>query len=93
MLDACVRVAVQAPSGRNRQHWDFIFVEDPRIRAAAAGIWRRHLSDERDLADLLGIPYDSVVQAALTPVAYTTGTGFKPGRRAGPDEFCHWDRW
>jgi hypothetical protein len=45
------------------------------------------------MAELLGIPFDTVVQAALTPVAYTVGTTFKPGPRADPKEFTHWDRW
>ncbi|WP_433651204.1 hypothetical protein ACQP2C_00855 [Micromonospora zamorensis] len=41
-----------------------------------------------------GIPYDTVVQVALTPVAYyTLGTDFKPGPRADADGFAHWNRW
>ncbi|MET7818851.1 hypothetical protein [Micromonospora zamorensis] len=45
------------------------------------------------MADLLGIPYDTVVQVALTPVAYTLGTDFKPGPRADADRLAHWNRW
>jgi nitroreductase len=187
VIEECIRIAVQAPSGRNRQHWDFIFVEDQPTRAAVADLWRRglvgertagpagpvttrmsfaspdwariassldhlaehlpevpvllipclrvddraalstvrgqaggwgsvvpalwsfmlaarerglgtawttcHLTYEREMAELLGIPFDTVVQAALTPVAYTVGTTFKPGPRADPKEFTHWDRW
>lgn len=187
VIEDCVRVARQAPSGRNRQRWDFVFVEDRRMRAAVAELWRRglsepatpgvvgpeptrmafesaewtriagslghlvdhlhevpvllipclrvadrgelgtvrgqagawgsvipafwsfmlaarerglgtawttsHLSYEREMAELLGIPYDTVVQVALTPVAYTIGTEFKQGPRADPEEFSHWNRW
>lgn len=186
VIEECVRIAAQAPSGRNRQRWDFVFVEDAATRAAVADIWRRglaapvagiegpqysrmnfgsrewtririsldhlaehlhevplllipclrvgsraelstvrgqagawgsvipafwsfmlaarehglgtawttcHLSYEREMAELLGLPYDTVVQVALTPVAYTIGTDFKPGPRAEPGAFVHWDRW
>ena len=187
VIEDCVRVALQAPSGRNRQPFDFVVVEDPDIRAAVAQLWRRglaspvgsgatgpertrmsfdsdewyriansldrltrhlhevpvllipclrvgdraelqtirgqagawgsvmpafwsfmlaarerglgtawttaHLSYEREMAELLGIPFDTVVQAALTPVAYTVGTSFRPGPRADHRAFSHWDRW
>ena len=187
VIEDCVRVAVQAPSGRNRQPFDFVFIEDPDTRAAVAQLWRRglvspvgsgatgpeptrmsfdsdewhriansldrlaqhlhevpvllipclrvgdraelqtirgqagawgsvmpafwsfmlaarerglgtawttaHLSYEREMAELLGIPFDTVVQAALTPVAYTVGTDFRPGPRADHGAFSHWDRW
>ncbi|RAO34241.1 hypothetical protein PSN13_03108 [Micromonospora saelicesensis] len=188
VIEDCLRIALQAPSGRNRQRWDFIFVEDRETRAAVARLWRlglmapppasggtgpafsrmdfaseqwgriagslahladhlhevplllipclrvesraeldsvrgqagawgsvipafwsfmlaarerglgtawttSHLSYEREMAELLGIPYDTVVQVALTPVAYTLGTDFKPGPRADADAFAHWNRW
>jgi len=32
---------------------------------------------ERDIAELLGIPYDSYTQVGMFPVAYTVGTDFK----------------
>jgi nitroreductase len=187
VIEDCVRVAVQAPSGRNRQRWDFVFVADPDTRAEVAQLWRRglmspatpswtgpepsrmsfgseewtriagsldqlarhlhevpvllipclrigsraeletirgqagawgsvipalwsfmlaarerglgtawttsHLSYEREMANLLGIPFDTVVQVALTPVAYTIGTSFRPGPRADHATFSHWNRW
>ncbi|TGD84428.1 nitroreductase family protein [Mycolicibacterium sp. CH28] len=181
----CVRIATQAPSGRNRQRWDFVIVDDPALRAKVADVWRRgliaptnvaptagsrmplagtewnkiaqsldrlasvmddvpalliagvrvdgrdelatirgqagawgsvlpalwsfmlaarergigtawttcHLSYEKEMAELLGIPYDQVVQAALTPVAYTVGTSFRPAQRADPRGFVHWNTW
>ncbi|ALE83940.1 nitroreductase family protein [Pseudonocardia sp. HH130629-09] len=48
---------------------------------------------ERDVAALLGIPYESVMQAALIPVAHTVGTEFRPATRIPVDEVVHWDRW
>ena len=52
-----------------------------------------HLAFEREAAELLGIPYDDVMQAGLIPVAHTIGTDFKPGRRRPLETMVHWDRW
>ena len=41
---------------------------------------------------LLGIPED-VTAGALTPVAYTRGTAFKPALRPDPDSVIHWEGW
>ena len=32
IIDACLRVAVSAPSGANRQPWHFVVVQDPKIK-------------------------------------------------------------
>ena len=52
-----------------------------------------HLRHEREAAELLGIPFEEVMQAALIPVAYTIGTDFRPAARAPLDAMVHWDRW
>jgi nitroreductase len=52
-----------------------------------------HLMYEREAAELLGIPYDDVMQVALFPTAYTIGTEFKPAVRAPLETMVHWDRW
>ena len=52
-----------------------------------------HLAYEREAAELLGIPYDDVMQAGLVPVAHTIGTDFKPGRRRPLETMVHWERW
>ncbi len=44
LLVDCTRVAQQAPSGRNRQRWDFLFVTDPERRAGLAELWRLGLT-------------------------------------------------
>jgi nitroreductase len=185
LLVDSTRVAQQAPTGRNRQRWDFLFVTDPEQRAGLAGLWRlglahptgdddtapsrqdfdgaewqaiagsvdhlvehlhevpvllvpcvrigtraelanpviqagtwgsvlpavwsfmlaardrglgtvwttQHLHYERRAADLLGIPYDSVMQCALIPVAHTVGEDFKPGRRVETAQVVHWEQW
>ena len=47
-----------------------------------------HLAHEREAAELLGIPYDDVMQAALIPVAYTIGTDFKPAAASRSTRWC-----
>jgi nitroreductase len=41
---------------------------------------------------LLRIP-DDVTVGALTPVAHTQGTSFKPALRPDPDSVIHWEGW
>ena len=52
-----------------------------------------HLFFEREAADILGLPYDEIMQAALIPTAYTIGTDFRPAPRKPLDTMMHWDRW
>jgi nitroreductase len=185
LVEECLELAVQAPTGRNRQRWEFVVVTDadkrravaewwrkglreptqhvphdgidrntrpvgaqPKERAAGAALFERlhevhrrdqehrhlvrserpsvvdqantwgsvlpavwsfmlaarsrglgtvwttpHLHYEREVAELLGIPYESVMQVALIPVAHTVGTAFRPGPRAPLSEVVHWDSW
>jgi len=48
---------------------------------------------EAEAAQVLGIPYDSITQAALIPVGYPKGTVFKPAARKPLDDLLHVDRW
>lgn len=41
VLLECVDVALQAPTGSNRQGWHFVFVEDADTKAALADLYRR----------------------------------------------------
>jgi nitroreductase len=186
VIEECLRIAQQSPSGSNRQGWHFVIVTDAEKRRALADIYRRvweryrasggaaanqptsdaarlatqvrvtdsarylaehiheapvhvipciagrtdgqpgaaqagmwgsilpaawsfmlaararglgtcwttfHLSYEREAADILGIPYDDVMQAALIPVAYTKGTDFKPAPRDPLATMVHWETW
>ncbi|MGP4101879.1 nitroreductase family protein [Nonomuraea sp. KM90] len=185
LIEECVDLAVQAPTGRNRQRWHFLVVTETGQRRAVADLflralplatgqplterdhWRmgyhpgstgrvfdglRHLAEnihrvpafvipgvegrtdrapvsvqagawgsilpavwsfmlaararglgtvwttaqgplERELAQVLGVPYDEVMLAAFIPLAYTVGTDFRPARRIPREEVLHWDRW
>jgi len=52
-----------------------------------------HLMHEQEAADVLGIPFDDVQQWALSPVAYTTGTDFKPATRPDVETVISWNSW
>ena len=51
------------------------------------------LSDEARTAAIAGIPHDEVTICAVTPVAHTIGTDFKPALRPEPEEVIHWEVW
>lgn len=179
VLARCVEIALQAPSGSDRQTWHFVVVTDADRRAGLAAIYRAalaerrrlrpahpaaggpharmtasvdhlaanlervpalvvpcidgryeteplpvqaaawgsilpavwsfmlacrtfglgtawttlHLDREREVADLLGIPADSVTQAALIPVAHVVGGPLRPAPRRPVDDVLHWDAW
>lgn len=184
LIEECVDLATQAPTGRNRQRWHFIVVTDAAQRAAVADVYRRavqvaqgaplnerdlrrmnaygswpriaaglqylhdHIHEvpaivipavegrtdhatvteqagtwgsilpavwsfmlaarerglgtvwttaqaplERELAAVLGVPYDEVMLAAFIPLAFTVGTDFRPAKRIGRDQLLRWNRW
>jgi nitroreductase len=71
--------------------WSFMLAA--RARGLGSSWTTVHLFFERDAAELLGIPYEKVMQAALVPVAYTQGTDFAPAPREPLDSVLHWDAW
>ena len=184
LLLECLHVAVQAPTGSNRQEWQFVFVDDaerkraiadhygrswdaysalprpqyaegdvrrehlPRVVSSAhylrqrmheapwllipcirgrvpegapsvahAGLWGSivpafwsfllaararglgtayttlHLVYEREVAEILRIPYGEYTQAGLTPIAYYKGEDFAPAARLPLESITHWNGW
>lgn len=71
--------------------WSFCLAA--RSRGLGTSWTTLHLRYEREAADILGIPYDSVSQGALLPVAYTVGTDFKPAARVDLDSIVHIGGW
>jgi nitroreductase len=63
-----------------------------RARGLGSAWTTLHLRYEREVAEILGIP-DTIVQAALLPVAYFKGDDFKPAKRRPSKEFTYWDGW
>ena len=70
--------------------WSFMLAA--RSRGLGSSWTTVHLYYEQEAAEVLGIPYEKVTQAALIPVAYTLGTDFKPASRMPLDSVLHWDR-
>ena len=59
--------------------WSFMLAL--RERGLGSAWTTLHLPNEREVAELLGIPYDTVTQGGLFPIAYTKGTDFKLAKR------------
>lgn len=71
--------------------WSFMLAA--RARGLGTCWTTIHLYYEQEAAEVLGIPYEKVAQAAIIPVAHTLGTDFKPGARVPLDDILHWDKW
>lgn len=71
--------------------WSFMLAA--RARGLGTAWTTVHLMMEQQVADIVGIPFDTVQQACLSPLAYTKGTDFKPAARPSADSIIHWDTW
>ena len=71
--------------------WSFMLAA--RARGLGTAWTTMHLLMEQQVADILGLPFDTVQQVCLSPLAHTIGTDFKPAARPAPDTIIHWDRW
>ncbi len=71
--------------------WSFMLAA--RVRGLGTVWTTLHLVYEREVAEILGIPYEDYTQVALTPVAHTIGTDFQPAAREPLESVLHWDRW
>jgi nitroreductase len=71
--------------------WNFMLAARDR---GLVGAWTTlHLKYEREVADLLGIPYERYTQSALITVGFSTGGEFKPAERIPMEALVHWERW
>jgi nitroreductase len=73
--------------------WSFMLALRERGMGSAWTTIHLMNDGEREVADILGIPYDKVSQGGLFPIAYTIGTEFKPAKREPLANVLHWDRW
>jgi len=71
--------------------WSFMLAA--RARGLGTCWTSLHLIMEQQVAEVLDIPVDSVQQVCLSPLAFTTGTDFKPATRPDADTIIHWDGW
>jgi nitroreductase len=71
--------------------WSFMLAA--RLRGLGTSWTTVSLFDEAKTGEALRVPVDEVTIGAITPVAYTKGTDFKPALRPDPDDVIHWDGW
>ena len=71
--------------------WSFMLAA--RARGLGTAWTTLHLMHEPEIAKLLGVPFDEVMQTALSPVAFTVGTDFKPARGRSLERSLHVDGW
>lgn len=71
--------------------WSFMLAA--RARGLGTAWTTIHLMMEQAVAEIVGIPFDTVQQVCLFPLAYTVGTDFKPAMRPAPGSILHWDTW
>jgi nitroreductase len=71
--------------------WSFMLAA--RARGLGTCWTTVHLMMEQQVAEVLGIPFDSVQQVCMSPVAYTKGTSFNPAMRPPAETIIHWDQW
>ncbi len=71
--------------------WSFLLAA--RARGLGTAYTTLHLVYEREVAEILGIPFERYTQAGMTPIAYYTGDGFAPAARVPLDSITHWNGW
>lgn len=71
--------------------WSFMLAA--RARGLGTCLTTLHIYHEEEAASLLGIPFETVHQVGLIPVAYTRGTDFKPAPREPLEAMVHWEGW
>ncbi|WP_285561476.1 nitroreductase family protein [Actinoplanes regularis] len=95
----CLRVAGgRLPAGNQAGLWGSLlpaawsFMLAARARGLGTAWTTLHLTYEREISELLGIP-DDVRQGVLIPTAYHTGETFRRAARQPLDEVLHVDSW
>ncbi|MGW4248745.1 nitroreductase family protein [Nocardia sp. NPDC004722] len=64
-----------------------------RAKGLGSTLTTAHLAYEREIAELLGIPFDEVTQVAMLPVAHLLPGSDRPVRRTPAAELTGWDGW
>lgn len=71
--------------------WSFMLAA--RSQGLGTAYTTMHLRYEEDAARVLGVPFASVAQVALIPVAYTIGQSFRPAQHDPLENFISWNEW
>ena len=95
---ACIEAAAELPAENQAGLWGSLLPAawSYQLAARARGLgtaWTTlHLTYEREVGELLGIP-PHVRQGVLLPTAYYTGETFRPAPREPLDTVLHLERW
>ena len=65
VVEHCLRLAFQAPNGRNLQSWNWILVDDPATRRAMTDLYRAGLEDHLRRDASREAPVDSTSAGAI----------------------------
>ena len=93
------RLPERTPSVAQAGYWGSIlpafwsFMLAARTRGLGTAWTTMHLTYEREAADILGIPFDTITQCGLSPLAYTIGDDFKVAPRLDASSLTHWNSW
>jgi len=93
------RLAPDAPAGKRSSFFGSIypalwsFMLAARSRGLGTAPLTAQLTYEREIAGILGIPYETTTQAAMIAVGHLTGTGMSPAPRRPVEEVLSWNRW
>lgn len=62
VINKCLEMAIQAPTGSNTQNWHFVVVTDPQQRFAMAELYRKGFQTYRDklLAGTITVSHNSI---------------------------------
>ncbi|WP_307829442.1 nitroreductase family protein [Antrihabitans stalagmiti] len=71
--------------------WSFMLAL--RSQGLGTSLTTAHLAHERAVADVVGLPFDSVTQVALLPVAYLRAGNVSPGARIPAERVTSWNGW
>lgn len=71
--------------------WSFMLAL--RARGLGSAWTTGHLFREKEMAELLGIPFERYTQVGLFPIAYTIGTDFKRAWRRPVAEVLSWNQF
>ena len=52
IIDECLRLALQAPNGSNRQLWHWVIVDDPEVRSRVAEYYREGMAEAMARTDM-----------------------------------------
>ncbi len=96
---ACLRGRPPADAARLSSYYGSIypavwsFMVAARARGLGTSLTTVHLAYEREVAALVGIPFDEVAQIALVPVGYLRAVPRRAAERRPLAQVTSWNRW